>query len=45
MEKHIIRMILIAAFFASGCDLANKSQPASNNISNLEAGTPTPGRF
>ena len=43
MKKNIILMILIAAFFAFGCDLANKSQTASNDISNLEAATtPTP---
>ncbi len=42
MKKHFILMILIAAFFAFGCDLVNKSQSASNDISNLEAATPTP---
>ncbi|HXG82828.1 MAG TPA: OmpA family protein [Pyrinomonadaceae bacterium] len=43
MKKNFILMILIAAFFAFGCDLANKSQTASNDTSNLEAATtPTP---
>jgi outer membrane protein OmpA-like peptidoglycan-associated protein len=43
MKKNFFPMILIAAFFAFGCDLANKSQTASNDTSNLEAATtPTP---
>ncbi len=42
MKKNFVLMILIAAFFAFGCDLVNKSQSASNDISNLEAATPTP---
>lgn len=44
MKKNFILMILIAAFFAFGCDLVNKSQSASNDISNLEAATPTPAK-
>ena len=42
MKQNIILMILIAAFFTFGCDLVNKSQSASNDISNLEAATPAP---
>lgn len=42
MKKNFILMILIPAVFAFGCDLVNKSQSASNDISNLEAATPTP---